>query len=940
MTPTEEAKLIGKGKNDDNTTKNETELSRAAYAEFYHAPPPESNRNPTKIDYEDNAVKEAKYYLRVYPHDRSRFDPHIAFAEFYHVVHEVDNEALICPFDKHSTKPVLMDAHDLPNTKERLHYLYNLKERNGAWSCVVRIQTEVDDWKLLATSQMRTFLNQTGMKATKQELDSPNLAQAGWFVGLHPRLTNRKSLQHRIEKHYPEGTNIPIEIRGGEVYLPRGVGCPETPNRRMKVEALQLFCDVSHVTLLQDTMTNMMGPGKGFGQQFVRFAGWIDTYSSREIQQWVNQQNDIVRESSRQALQFVTIKGSLDEEIDMYDGEITTAKKLFEEQKEFNKQAGLLQIETKRFEDSNATVVYHKSKRHMAKANMEMLIVRLQKKLTDHSRKALFNQTYTHTLTNGTQEIDTMVKEAHQYYGERKKRAERKEAYEQKKRGKTGISKSLFTGKQTTQRSYQSVLIQKHATKMYADTANNNDNRSRSYYGASNGSSREIPEEPNNEPNYQQRTQQQGQGQYEQPDSTPPTKRAKMEEMLSKMENRLNEIGNNTSTALKRIDHLEDTLHKTVEQSLQLTEEVQTISQTVARLPEEMMKTTATAIKENEARRDDEVDKLEKQNLSILEDQKMVNREMISLAKETAKCMRRMEEFRARIDQFEERLIKQENGAPPSRIEKHHKTIKEMKQNIQLMGKELYENEDPYLTMTDSNELLKNAAGIASVMIQKGFNTFLKTVGRKALDCEDYFEDIQDNDEDIDYQPEEATSREQYMYYTRLANEMKETIQRQTQQYIKKGGQETPTLYQLTPEDEKQRDTTESGMATTTEKWEPSPNETTETDDTEDKNNSTRSSSQETTDSIAQIMANLVDSDKDMEEEPIQQMADISEEEQSPFDERTQSENRQTTTIVRARLVSPAKQTSLVKGLPETIQKTKQARRSTRLAEQNPKERN
>ena len=224
MTPTEEAKLIGKGKNDDNTTKNETELSRAAYAEFYHAPPPESNRNPTKIDYEDNAVKEAKFYLRVYPHDRSRFDPHIAFAEFYHVVHEVDNEALICPFDKHSTKPVLMDAHDLPNTKERLHYLYNLKERNGAWSCVVRIQTEIDDWKLLATSQMRTFLNQTGMKATKQELDSPNLAQAGWFVGLHPRLTNRKSLQHRIEKHYPEGTNIPIEIRGGEVYLPRGVG--------------------------------------------------------------------------------------------------------------------------------------------------------------------------------------------------------------------------------------------------------------------------------------------------------------------------------------------------------------------------------------------------------------------------------------------------------------------------------------------------------------------------------------------------------------------------------------------------------------------------------------------------------------------------------------------------------------------------------------------
>ena len=658
MTPTEEVKLKENGKDNNDKTKDETKLSMAEHSEFYHPPPPEANRNPTETGYELSAVKESKFSLRVYPHDRSRFDPHIAFAEFFHVVHEVDNEALICPFDKHSAKPVLMDAHDLPNTKERLHYLYNLKERNGTWSCVVRIQSEIDDWKMLATSQMRMFLNQTGMKATKQELDSPNLAQAGWFVGLHPKLTNRKSLQHRIKSHYPEGTDIPIEIRGGEVYLPRGVGCPETPNRRMKVEALQLFCDVSHVPLLQDTMTNMMGPGKGLGQQFVRFAGWIDAYPNREIQQWVHQQNQLVNESARQALQFVTIKGSLDEEIEMYDGEITTAKKWFEEQKEFNEKIGLLQIETKRYQDSNATVVYQKSMRHMAKANTEMLIVRLQKHLTDRSRKALFNPIYTHTLTNSTQEIDKMVKQAHQYYDERKRRTERKEAYERKKKGKEGQPKSLFTSKQPNQLATKTLLTPQTKNKSYAATVNNDTGWDHSYYGAQTGTTKTTLEETSTEAWTYQETQKQKSQQQEKTERSLPTKRAKMEEMLSKMENRLSEIGDNTNTALQRIDHLEGTLHKTVEQSLQLAEEVKTISSTVAKLPGEMMKTVATAIKENEERRDGEIGKLERQNLSILEDNKMVDREMITLAKETARCVRKMEEITARMNQLETRLMK------------------------------------------------------------------------------------------------------------------------------------------------------------------------------------------------------------------------------------------------------------------------------------------
>ena len=69
MTPTEEAKFIEEGKKDNDKTNEEPTLSSAVHSEFYHPPPPEANRNPTETGYELTAVKEAKFYLRVYPLD-------------------------------------------------------------------------------------------------------------------------------------------------------------------------------------------------------------------------------------------------------------------------------------------------------------------------------------------------------------------------------------------------------------------------------------------------------------------------------------------------------------------------------------------------------------------------------------------------------------------------------------------------------------------------------------------------------------------------------------------------------------------------------------------------------------------------------------------------------------------------------------------------------
>ena len=430
---------------ENTTTPTDAKEPTSSYSENYRPVNEDLTMDKTVAEV---AVKEAKFFLRIYPRDRMQFNPNIAFAEFFRVIHEIDGDALICPFDKNSPRPILLHTDDLPQNKERLHYLYNMRERNGAWSCVVRILTEVDDWKLLAASQMRIFLNHTGMQATKQELDSPNLANAGWFMGLHPKLTNRKSMKQRIEQHMPEQNKIPFEIRGGDVYLPKGVGHPRDPNRRQKVEALQVFCDISDVAQLQQTIVGMVRPENSLGERFIRFAGWIDTYPNDEMQSWIKNQRELVQYAARQPLRFLPLKGKMDTPITMYDGEITTAKKWFEGQKEFRTEAGLLQVETGRYQDEEATVVYLKHAREVAKANMEMLINRLQKQILDESRAAIFSPIFTHAMTHKPQEITTMVREAQQYYDAKKARKERAEEYRKKKSALSAITQesALFEG--------------------------------------------------------------------------------------------------------------------------------------------------------------------------------------------------------------------------------------------------------------------------------------------------------------------------------------------------------------------------------------------------------------------------------------------------------------------------------------------------------------
>ena len=917
---------------ESTTTTMEAKEPLSAYANEYR--PVREDRTVDRA-VEELTVKEAKFFLRIYPRNRSQFNPNIAFAEFFRVIHEIDADAMICPFDKNSPRPILFHTDNLPQNKERLHYLSSMRERNGAWSCVVRILTEVDDWKLLASSQMRIFLNYTGMQATKQELDSPNLANAGWFMGLHPQLTNRKSMKKRIQQNMPEQKKIPFEIRGGDVYLPKGIGHPRDPNRRQKVKALQVYCDISDVAQLQQAIIGMVRPENSLGEQFIRYAGWIATYPNDEMQSWIDNQRELVQYAARQPLCFISLKGKIDVPITMYDGEITTVKKWFEEQKEFCTKAGLLQVETGRHQDKEATVVYLKHARGLAKANMEMLITRLQKQISDESRATVFSP-ITHATTPRPQEIDTMAKEAYQYYHKRKRRAERKEAYELKKDKTAGAPGSLFLKKQTTENQYWTAGTQQHQEKTYANTVSNTNKWDYLYHEVPTGPKRTVLEDSNAKPQNRQGKPEQSSQQQGQPERPLPTKQEKMEEMISTMESRLTEISNNTSTALQRIDHLEDTLHKTVEQSLKLAEEVKTISSTVAKLPEGMMQTLTTAIKETEAKRDEEIDKLERQHLSILEDQRIADKGIITMARETAKCVRRMEEINASMNQLEDRMTNQEKGAPPTTIEEHHKTIKEMKKDIQALGKELYENEDPYTTKGDTNGLLKNAAGISSVMVKKGFKAFIKTVGKRKENKRKYCEEEDSDSDEGDYEPYKDVSEDQNQFYTSLADKMKATIQRRTQQYIETGDKDTPTLYQNTPRENRQDNSTagiESNIPETQERT-LNKRELTET------TNSSRTTQplQETADSVAQIAADLADSMGETDEESVNQTECKVDEEHSPFDEdRTQSENRQVSANTLARSVSPVKPMRLAKGQAATAQKTTPSRRSTRLAAQSQK---
>ena len=306
------------------------------------------------------------------------------------------------------------------------------------------------------------------------------------------------------------------------------------------------------------------------------------------------------------------------------------------------------------------------------------------------------------------------------------------------------------------------------------------------------------------------------------------------------------------------------------------------------------------------------------------------------MARETAKCVRRMEEINASMNQLKDRMTNQEKGAPPTTIEEHHKTIKEMKMDIQALGKELYENEDPYMTKGDTKGLLKNAAGISSAMVKKGFKAFFQTLGKRKEDKREYCEDVDSDSEDGDYEPYEEAINDQNQFYTSLADEMKETIQRRTQQYIETEDKNTPTLYQPTFGESRQDNSaagTESNIPETQART-LNDRELTETTG----NSRTTQLLQATADSIARIAANLADSMGETDEESVNQTECKADEEHSPFDENwAQNENRQDSANTPARRVSPVKPMRLSKGQAATARKTTPSRRSTRLATQSQK---
>ena len=759
--------INNKEKKESTTVINDTEEPNSAYSENYRPIREDLTMDKTVAE---AAVKEAKFFLRIYPRNRSQFNPNIAFAEFFRVIHEIDGDALICPFDKNSPRPILFHTDDLPQNKERLHYLYSMKERNGAWSCVVRILTEADDWKLLAASQMRIFLNHTGMQATKQELDSPNLANAGWFMGLHPKLTNRKSMKQRIEQLMPEQNKIPFEIRGGDVYLPKGVGHPRDPNRRQKVEALQVFCDSSDVATLQQAIVGMVRPGNSLGERFIRFAGWIDTYPNDEMQSWIDNQRELVQYAARQPLRFLPLQGNMDVPITMYDGEITTAKKWFEEQQEFRTEAGLLQVETGRYQDEEATVVYLKHAREVAKVNMEMLINRLQKQISDESRQAVFSPIYTHAMTHKPQEITTMVREARQYYEAKKARKERAERYKKKKAlSQQSLKKVLFSKGPTSPPpangapSYASILRKRQASPSLPQTQPEPPAQIE-IDDIEEFSDTPVPESE---------------------ERSPPMKRSKTEDMLQALEERMAAIGSNTEKANKKVEELENLVQRTVGKTLEMATEVEKLSNTVAQLPEKITDPLTKRIDDLERQHKETFAMVTKRHEELKEGININDIEMLNLSKITSRTEKQQYQANILIEDIRKRIQRQEHKVPPQRFEKHHQNIQNMLHEIRLIQEHLPDPDNPSVTRLEMYDVFRSFSAIAMNMVKRGINKFISTVEsqdtylEEETCCEDMEEEIvTDEDEDDDEQSLDWSAKIRKECCTTLIEEMESMMHR------------------------------------------------------------------------------------------------------------------------------------------------------------------
>ena len=617
-------------------------------------------------------------------------------------IQEVDPEAYICPFDKHNQSPILEKAHDIPNTSEALQYIYRMRERRGTWSSVVRVQSEVEDWRLLSAPQMRVFLLHTGMRAVKQELDSPNLANAGWILGLHPRLTSRKDLLNRIEKVIPYKSRVPMELRGHALYMPRGVDNPEDSNRRLRTEAIQIYCDVKDVNELQDILSMAITPKRNTGEKFIPHAGRLDTHSNADIQNWVKQQNDVVKRAARQPLRFPMMNGNLDGKYVIQGGMINTAREWFMAQKEFSPGTGILQIETEHIKGQGATLVYDRNLRDVARGNMEVMIMRYQKALTDTSREILFDSRYKY-IVSGNKLITELVKDARDYHRVKKMRLQRREEYKQEKARKAEAKWLKRNG--TTQPKISAHYDNRETTKQM--------NYSEAVMGKS--TTREatsLVTQESEEGEIVEHTH------YEQAERSPPKKRSRTEEMMTELNSRMDATEATAEKAKERVEGLESIVQQSLSRTIELTKRVQDLSQSVIKIPDSVAKSVNDAMKQTGKEHNDRIDLLEQRENQAAKEMAILGEKMAQLQTDLKQAKSETEDARKTCKRIEQQQQKQDKMPKTTEIRHQGRQIAQIHNEMEKLSNSLTATQEDIKNLPNETMLEDVAEYSADIVIQ------------------------------------------------------------------------------------------------------------------------------------------------------------------------------------------------------------------------------
>ena len=651
---------------------------------------------------ETMAMKESKFYLSIRPRNNNNFDPREIFVAFLQTIQEVDPEAYICPFDKHNQSPILEKASDIPNTSKAFQYIYSMRERRGTWSSVVRVQSEMDDWKLLSAPQMRVFLLHTGVRAVKQELDSPNLANAGWILGLHPRSTSRKDLLNRIKTGIPHKSRVPMEVRGHALYMPRGVGNQEDPNRRLRTEALQIYCDVRHVTDLQEALATAVNSKKNTGEMFIPHAGRLDTHSNKDLQSWVQKQNNLVNKAARHPLRFPMMNGNLDDKYVIQGGMTSTARDWFMAQKEFGPRTGILQIETEHIKGQGATLVYDKNLRSVARANMEMMITRYQKVLTDTSREILFDSRYKYTAS-GNKLITELVKDARDYQRAKRDRAQRREAYKRDKEKQANAK--WATRNEGTQPKISAHYDKRETTKQMSYTA--------AVMGRMTAR-KEVP----------QVTQEVEEGEiteYPTPgnqERSPPTKRSRTEEMMNELNSRMDAMESTAEKAKAQVEGLESIVQQSLSRTIELTKRVQDLSRTVGDIPNGVAKSVNNAIRQAEKDQNDRIELLEQRENQAAREMAILGEKMTRLQAELQQAKSETEEARQMSKRTEQQQQKQDKMPKTTEIRHQGRQIAQLYDRIKGLSRSLIETKEEIKTRPTETMMEDVAEYSADIVIQ------------------------------------------------------------------------------------------------------------------------------------------------------------------------------------------------------------------------------